>query len=143
MQKNVLSLDLGKGSLGIAITRSGLFVTLLPNLRFHAGDYGEAMVGLRRITENETIETIVIGWPLFPSGDECEMTPIVAAFIQKLEKVFPGREIIKVDERNTTVEAAALLHEAGKNSKKQKANIDSAAAGVILTRYLKSIGQIS
>lgn len=143
MKKNVLSLDLGKGSLGVAISRSGIFVTLLENLRFHAGQYDEALTGLAKITENETIETIVIGWPLFPSGDECEMTPIVAHFIEDLEKAYPGIEIIKVDERNTTVEASALLHEAGKSSKKQKGTIDSAAAGVILTRYLKSIGQIS
>ncbi len=141
MQKNILALDLGKGSLGIAISRSGLFVTLLENLRFHAGCYDEAVVGLKRIIKDETIEHVVIGWPLFPSGDPCEMTPIVEAFISLIQPLFPNIEIIKVDERNTTVEASAFLHEAGKSAKKQKSNIDSAAAGVILKRYMDSINQ--
>lgn len=141
MQKNILALDLGKGSLGIAISRSGLFVTLLENLRFHAGCYDEAIKGLKRVLEYETVEHIAIGWPLFPSGDPCEMTPIVESFIHMIEPMFPGVEIVRVDERNTTVEAAGFLHEAGKSAKKQKGNIDSAAAGVILTRYLDLIGQ--
>ncbi len=47
----------------------------------------------------------------------------------------------KVDERNSTVEASEILHSDNKNSKKQKSIIDSAAAMVILERYLKQIGQ--
>ena len=141
MEKNILALDLGKGSLGIAISRSGIFVTLLENLRFHAGCYDEAVQGLERVIKDEKIEHVVIGWPLFPSGDPCEMTPIVESFIGMIQPLFGEIEIVKVDERNTTVEASSFLHEAGKSAKKQKSNIDSAAAGVILTRYLKSIGQ--
>lgn len=141
MQKNILALDLGKGSLGIAISRSGLFVTPLTNLRFPATHYDEALIGLKKCIENEKVELIVIGYPLYPSGDPCEMTPIVEEFIEKLSSAFPGIPIVKQDERNSTVEASALLHESGKNSKRQKNNIDSVAATVILNRYLKEIGQ--
>lgn len=141
MQKNILALDLGKGSLGIAISRSGLFVTPLANLRFHASHYEEAIEGLRKCVEKEKVELIVIGYPLFPSGDPCEMTPIVDSFIEMLKPLFPNIPIIKQDERNSTVEASALLHDSGKNAKKQRANIDSVAATVILNRYLKEIGQ--
>ncbi len=141
MNKNILSLDLGKGSLGIAISRSGLFVTPLKNLRFKAGDYEEALRLLMKEVEEEKIEHIAIGYPLFPSGDPCEMTPIVESFIQKLVPCFPQADITKVDERNSTVDAAAMLHQAGEKSKKQRAHIDSAAACVILERYLKLIGQ--
>ena len=143
MKKNILALDLVKGSLGIAISRSGLFVSLLDNLRFQAGHYDQALTGLKKVIQNETIESIVIGWPLFPSGDPCEMTPIVENFISLLAVEFPGITIEKVDERNSTVEASGLLHDAGKAAKKQKQNIDSAAAGVILQRYLASIGQLN
>lgn len=141
MEKNILALDLGKGSLGIALSRSGMFVNLLPELRFKAGDYKSAIQGLKDALFGETIENIAIGWPLYPSGDPCEMTPIVEAFIPKVQEAFPNAKITKVDERNSTVEAAALLHEIGLNAKKQKRCIDSAAAGVILKRYLALIGQ--
>lgn len=142
MKVNILSLDLGKGSLGLAISRSGMLVTPLPNLRFHALDYDECIRMLKKAIEYERIEHIVVGLPLYPSGDPCEMTPIVEEFIEsKLRPLFPNVDITKVDERNTTVEASEMLHLNNKNSKKQKAYIDSAAAMIILERYLKSIGQ--
>lgn len=141
MQKNILALDLGKGSLGIAISRSGLFVTPLTNLRFPATHYDEALLGLQKCIANEKVESIVIGYPLFPSGDPCEMTPIVENFIEMLSEAFPGVPIHKQDERNSTVEASALLHESGKKAKKQHATIDAIAATVILKRYLQEIGQ--
>ena len=84
----------------------------------------------------------MIGYPLFPSGDECEMTPIVRDFILVLEKEFPNVPVHPQDERNTTVEAAAIFHQNGLNSKKQRKKIDSGAAMVILERYLKTIGQL-
>ena len=141
MKKNILALDLGKGSLGMAISHSGMFITPLPNLRFKAMHFDEAIAMMKEELLDETVETIVIGWPLFPSGDPCEMTPLVEDFIEMIRPLYPNAEIVKVDERNSTVEAASMLHEVGKNSKKQKKNIDSAAAMVILKRYLQSIGQ--
>lgn len=142
MQKNILAMDLGKGSLGLAISRSGQFTSPLPNLRFHAMDYDECIKLLLKTIEYEKVEHIVIGLPLFPSGDPCEMTPIVESFILKIQPLFPNVDIIKVDERNSTVEAAEMLHQNSKNSKKQKKCIDSAAAVIILERYLKSINQL-
>lgn len=141
MQKNIVALDLGKGSLGIAISRSGMFVTPLKNLRFKGGHYDEAMLMLCDELENEKVELFVMGWPLYPSGDECEMTGKVKTFAKELESFFPGVPIEFMDERNTTVEASNILHMNGINAKAQKKNIDSAAATVILERYLKSIGQ--
>lgn len=141
MEKNILALDLGKGSLGMAISRSGLFVTLLENVRFPATHYEEAIKAIKKVMEVERVEHFVIGLPLFPSGDPCEMTPIVEDFILRLQESFPSIPVAKQDERNSTVEAASLFHEQGKNAKKQRKTIDSAAAGVILKRYLRSIGQ--
>lgn len=142
MQKNILCLDLGKGSLGLAISRSGMFISPLTNLRFHAGDYDECIKLLMKTIANETVEHIAIGYPTYPSGDPCEMSPIVEEFILKIKPLFPNVDINKVDERNTTCEASEILHANNKNSKKQKKNIDSIAATVILERYLKSIGQM-
>ena len=141
MKKYLLGLDLGKGSLGIAISRSGEFVTPLKEVRFPAGQYDKAIAYLRELLMIEKIETFVLGLPLFPSGDDCEMTPVVRKFAEKLKETFPNIEIVFQDERNSTVEAAALLREAGKNAKKARAGIDSAAASVILNRFLESIGQ--
>lgn len=141
MKTNILALDLGKGSLGLAISRSGMLVTPLPNLRFKMMDYDTCLKMLKQATEYEHVEHIVIGYPLYPSGDPCEMTPIVEEFIPRVQALFPKADIVKQDERGSTVEASEMLHGNNKNSKKQRAVIDSAAAMIILERYLKSIGQ--
>ena len=142
MKKYLLGLDLGKGSLGIAISRSGEFITPLKEVRFPAGHYENAIAYLKELLIVEKIETFVLGLPLFPSGDDCEMTPIVRKFAEKLQESFPNVELVFQDERNSTVEATTLLREAGKNVKKARACIDSAAAAVILSRYLENIGQL-
>lgn len=38
MEKNILAIDLGKGSIGLAISRSGMFVSPLPEVRFKLGN---------------------------------------------------------------------------------------------------------
>ena len=140
--KNILAIDLGKGSIGLALSRSGSLVTPLKEVRFPGGHYEVALSAIKELLVIEKVERFVVGYPLFPSGDPCEMTPIVEDFIDSLNDSFPDIPVEKQDERNSTVEAAALLHQQGKNAKKQKKNIDSAAAAVILMRYLKRIGQM-
>ena len=138
MQKNILALDLGKGSIGLALSRSGFLVTPLKEVRFPAGHYEYAIAGIREILTVEHIERFVIGLPLFPSGDDCEMTPIVRNFVKKLNETWPNIPVYYQDERNSTVEAAAMLHANGQNAKKQRKQIDSAAAMVILERYIRA-----
>ena len=142
MKKNLLCLDLGKGSLGIAISRSGMLVTPLENYRFHMNQFDEPISFLKDLLKKEKVETFVLGLPLFPSGDDCEMTLVVTDFAKMLEENFPGIEIIYQDERYSTIEASSALHEKGQNAKKQHKTIDRTAACVILERYLKSINQM-
>lgn len=142
MKQNILSLDLGRASLGVAISRSGMFITPLKNIHYRMDDIDDCLSQLKELTVLEKIDTIVIGYPYYPSGDMSEMAVNVDKFIPRLNELFPNREIIKVDERNSTVEASQMLHSNNKNSKKQKNIIDSAAAMIILERYLRSIGQM-
>lgn len=141
MISHILSLDLGKGSLGVAISRSGMFITPLNNIHFHMGDYLEAISLLKDLVKDEKIEHIVIGLPSFPSGDPCEMTPIVLSFIPLLNDAFKGVDVITQDERYSTEDAKEYMHENAKSEKQSKKQIDSVAACVILERYLKNIGQ--
>ncbi len=142
MKKNLLCLDLGKGSLGIAISRSGMLVTPLENYRFHMNQFDEPIEYLKTLLKKEKVETFVLGLPLFPSGDDCEMTLVVREFRKMLEANFPGIEIVYQDERYSTIEASSALHDKGQNAKKQHKTIDRTAACVILERYLKSINQM-
>ena len=138
---NILALDLGRTTLGLAISRSGILVSPLPNLKFKENDFDDCLKKLKEAVMFEKVEHIVIGLPSYPSGDPCEMTDVVLDFIPKVQSLFPNVDIKTQDERNSTVEASEMLHRNNKNSKKQKSVIDSAAAMIILERYLRSINQ--
>lgn len=142
MIKNVLALDLGRGSLGVAISRSGFLVTPLENIRFPMEDYKAALDRLRTTLRLEKVERIVIGYPSYPSGDPCPMSQVVLDFIPLLERTFPGIAIERQDERYSTLEASQAMAGLGKSARKQRKSIDSKAACVILERYLRRIGQL-
>ena len=142
MVENILSIDLGRKSMGIALSRTGLLVTPIDNPHFKLDDYQQYISYLKKFFLKERVEHIVIGYPLYPSGDPCKMTPVVDNFIELLKENFPGIEIIKQDERESTKEASTFLSSSGYNMKKQRKKIDCIAACVILERYLHSIKQI-
>ncbi len=139
MIKNILALDLGKTTLGVAISRSGMFVTPLKNFRFEREDYETALDLLEDLMKTEKVERIVIGYPSFPSGDPCEMSYEVDKFIVMLNERFKDIPVFKQDERYSTSEASSLLHETNQNSRKQKKKIDETAASVILERYIEKV----
>ena len=141
MEKNILALDIGKARCGVAISRSGIITTPLEAIQITNLDYKVISSHIKNLLSIEKIETIVIGYPLFPSGDKCEMTPIVEEIKEDLEKKFTNIKFVFQDERNSTTDASSLLHDQGKNAKKQKEIIDSASACVILTRYLEQVNK--
>ena len=141
MEKNILALDIGKARCGVAISRSGILTTPLVAIQITNFDYKIINNHIKDLLNSEKIETIVIGYPLYPSGDKCEMTEVVENIKIDLEKDFPNIKFVFQDERNSTTDASSLLHEQGKNAKKQKEIIDSAAACVILERYLEKVNK--
>lgn len=142
MIEHILAIDLGRKTMGLAISRTGQFITPLDNPRFDLDSYDEDIEYLKDLFKEEIIEHIVIGYPLYPSGDPCKMTPIVDNFISLLKENFPDIDITKQDERESTKEASLSLSSSGYNMKKQRKFIDTAAACVILERYLKKINQM-
>lgn len=147
LKKNILCLDIGRKTIGLSISRSGILVTPLETIRFDRDNFSDALNKLLKVFENEFVNHIVIGYPTFPSGDDCEMTPFVREFKENLEEALKSKlhkkiSIVFENEQNTTLEASKILHDNNMNSKKQKNIIDSVASMVILERYLRKLGQI-
>jgi putative Holliday junction resolvase len=69
-----------------------------------------------------------------PRGDKTQ------EFIERLQKA-TSLEIIKRDERLTTVAANRMMHETGVKTSKKKGIVDQIAAVYILQNYLDSISQ--
>lgn len=99
---------------------------------------------LREIVARETIEILVVGWPLNMDSAESEATERVQAFITTVERRFPAIKVVKFDERFTSVMAQRSIREAGLTKKKrqEKGLVDTVAAVILLQEYLqKDVGR--
>lgn len=94
---------------------------------------------LREIVARETIEILVVGWPLNMDSAESEATERVQAFITTVERRFPAIKVVKFDERFTSVMAQRSIREAGLTKKKrqEKGLVDTVAAVILLQEYLQ------
>ena len=66
------------------------------------------------------------------------LTPLVNAFVKKLQKEFPEIPVEKVDERYTSKMAKQAMLEMGmkKKDRRDKKNVDEIAATIMLQEYL-------
>lgn len=94
---------------------------------------------LREIVARETIEILVVGWPLNMDSAESDATERVQAFITTVERRFPAVKVVKFDERFTSVMAQRSIREAGLSKKKRqdKGLVDTVAAVILLQEYLQ------
>ena len=85
------------------------------------------------------IRTLVVGLPLRIDGSAGSAALKVRAFAARLAARVPELPLVFTDEAYTTQDAAAKLHAAGRNAKRQKAVIDQAAAVVILEAWMAGL----
>ena len=90
---------------------------------------------LEEIIKEYNVEKIVIGYPLnmnFSKGPRVEKTE---KFIEKLKNRF-HLEVIKIDERLTTVSAHRTMQELSIGKDRKKKIVDTISAQYILQMYL-------
>jgi putative Holliday junction resolvase len=90
------------------------------------------------LVRDESISTVVVGRPLTLAGEVSASTTKAEEFSRELERALPDVELIRWDERLTTVSAQKSMTSAGKSAREQRGAIDSAAAAVLLQHFLES-----
>jgi putative Holliday junction resolvase len=135
----VLGIDVGRRRVGLAIsdptrTLARRLVTLRVTGTADAVERVAREIA-RLAAEDDGLSTIVVGWPLRLDGSETEETSSVAAFIEAL-KTHTSLPIVTVGERLTSREAESRLALLERNWRTRKANLDAAAAAIILQEYL-------
>ena len=129
-----LGIDHGEARIGIAATDDfGILAHPVETISCAAGDSIERIA---KLVEIRGIRTLVVGLPLRMDGSEGDAARRVRAFAGKLRERLPLTPLVFVDESFTTTSAAAKLHEAGRNARRQKAVIDQAAAVEILNTWM-------
>ncbi|MDT9547006.1 MAG: Holliday junction resolvase RuvX [Chlorobium sp.] len=134
-KKRLVGLDYGTKRIGLAVADP---------LRMFARPVGtfsrEGLQGaLEEIERQDGIDTLVVGYPLSFGGETNAMTGVIDRFIAELREAFADVAIEKVDEYHSSREAVHILAAAGgsRKDRKKKGRLDTAAACVLLTRYLE------
>lgn len=129
-----LGLDLGKKSLGLAISdKTGTIATFYKNIRYE--DENKLIKELIEIIKKEQIDKLVLGYPKNMDNSEGFRAQETKEFKQKLEDKI-DEEIILQDERLSTRLAESVLINADISRKKRKKVIDGLSAVIILKSYL-------
>ena len=135
-----LAIDVGAVRVGLAVCDpDSILSTPLPALR-RVDAKSEIFAEIKAIVvENDVIE-VFVGDPVSLSGSETASTKDARDFAAQLARVIDA-SVRLVDERLTTVTAAAKLRLNGKDSKQSKSLIDSASAVEILEQALSILKQ--
>jgi putative Holliday junction resolvase len=134
--ETILAFDFGLKRIGVAvgqdITGSASPLGIATN-----GNHGPDHETIASFINEWRPSRLVVGMPSHADGSPSRIHSDVLAFMQELERY--RLPIESVDERHTSVEAAAVLNSAravGSRGRISKEMIDSAAAVFIAERYL-------
>lgn len=130
----IMALDYGDQRIGIAMTDL-LQVLASPYDIYHRKHTDEDFDYFINLIKKEQVETIVMGLPLNPMGEEQEIAEKVREFAERL-KDLTNCKLIYWDERMSSVTAEEILKRREKDWKKRKSQLDKYAAMVILQDYL-------
>jgi putative Holliday junction resolvase len=135
----IMGIDYGDRRIGIAI--SDLFGWTAQGIETIDRSFGisKVMDRIRQLVKEYNIEKIVVGFPYNMNGTIGPRSEKTQEFIEKLSKELDGLEIIKWDERLTTVAAQRTMHEIGVKTSRKKDVVDQIAASYILQNYLDSL----
>lgn len=132
----ILSIDYGAARTGIAITDELQITAQGLETIFSNGSDKVILRRVAELVEQYNIEKIVIGNPINMDGSESERSELTNKFVHKLKSRFNNIEIIKVDERLTTVEAHKTMNFLNVKNKAKRNIVDTIAATYILESYI-------
>jgi len=132
----ILGIDIGDKRIGLAMCDPDQILASPLTTIIKTSDK-QAFDEIKGIIEKNRISQVVIGIPLSLSGQESLQTAKTREFAAGLESV-AGIKAEYVDERLSSGEARRLLDASGSKKKRQKGDIDSAAAAILLQAYIDS-----
>ena len=129
----VIGLDYGEKRIGLA--GADLELRIASPLHYLENN-AEIISNLAKIIKDKNVLTIVLGYPLNLKGEKTKKTSEVDDFYSLLKEHFP-QNIIKIDERLTSIQAQKNLFNQGYTTKSSRNKIDSQAACIILETFLR------
>lgn len=133
----ILAIDYGQKRVGVAVTDEAAIiatpVTTLPA--------AQTIEWILNYIETEDVGTIVVGKAVDMKGNASDASRFIEPFVNRLRRALSSKtiEIVRMDERFTSVMAHRALIEAGASNKirKDKGIVDKVSATIILQSYLQ------
>lgn len=139
MGKRILGIDYGSKVVGLATYHVGNDPYPLPFDRIIVASTKATLEGLKIVIENESIDIIVLGLPLYTDGTESEMTQKVKKFGEVLTETFQEIEFFYQDETLSSFEAQERMKGSPRyNFKVDPKQIDALAASIIIEDFVKA-----
>jgi putative pre-16S rRNA nuclease len=134
----ILGIDVGRRRIGLAI--SDITCTLARPLATLTVEGGAAVDKVaseihRLAAEADGLDAVVVGMPAHLDGSPTDETVVVARFITRLRERI-AIPVLEEDERLTSREAESRLALRERDWRKRKAQLDAAAAAIILQDHL-------
>jgi len=133
----IMGIDFGDSRIGVAVSDPlGWTAQGLETIRWK-NSMMEPAERIKQLAEQYGVEKIVLGLPKNMNGTLGPSAEKAMEFGELLSQI-TGIEIVKWDERLTTVAANRVMHEVGMKTSKKKSTVDKIAAVLILQGYLDS-----
>lgn len=125
------------------LKRTGLAVTDPLRIIATALETVETTLLMKYLEEyfrKEPVDQLVLGFPRRLDNTDTEMTPHVRKLAERLQKRFPDKPVVLVDERFTSSLALDAMIRSGstKKDRREKGNIDKVSATIILQSFMES-----
>ncbi|MBN2480320.1 MAG: Holliday junction resolvase RuvX [Bacteroidales bacterium] len=131
----ILAIDYGRKRTGIAVTDP---LQLIANglTTVHSS---EVLTFLTEYFGKETVDTVVVGYPKKMNNLPSEAVKYIEPFVRKLNKTYPDKDVVMMDERFTSKLAVRSMIEGGakKKTRQNKGIVDMVSATIILQSYLE------
>lgn len=134
MQPRLLGLDFGDRRIGVAVSDE-LGLTAQPVLTLIRKNAKQDFKSLGRLLRKFSCTAIVLGNPLYMSGDVSPQATKTHAFAETLRATF-SLPVHLWDERLTSAEAHRHLHAAGRPLSGHREVVDQVAAVLILQSFM-------
>ena len=130
-----MAIDYGTRRVGIAVTDPHQIIAS-PVTTIDPKDLSSF---LKEYSEKETVEQVVLGYPLKEDGSPTDLTETVDHIIGYLKAEFPQINFITHDERYTSKLARQSMINGGfrKKTRRQKSKLDQISATLILQSYME------
>lgn len=137
----LLALDLGAKRVGVAVSDE-LRITVNPLPAIDRRSWKDLLHRVAAVVETYDARALVIGLPLSLDGNEGSAAKETRTVAEKFQRSLSVPVYLQ-DERLTTVAATAQLKAAGRSDQQIEREVDSAAAGVILSDFIANNPDLS